>query len=995
MTDDHSFRPRPTSLSAALLLGAWIAQPATAAYVEAGRPGDPASWRSAEYQQDWGLERMRADQAYAAGIDGQGVKIGEMDSGFDPSHPDTPASRYQPVTASGTYVDGPPFSVSGAMNGNNVSHGTHVGGTLGASRDGVGMHGVAYAAQVYVANTNQNDSFLFGPTPDPNYFKAAYQALADAGVRAINNSWGSQPKDVSYETLDGLHAAYAQHYGRSSWLDAAAGVSRQGVINVFSAGNSGYANASVRSALPYFQPDLEGHWLAVSGLDQQNGQRYNRCGIAKYWCITTPGRLINSTMPGGGYANKSGTSMAAPHAPGALALVMQRYPYLNNEQALQVLLTTATQLDGTPTGAPTDTVGWGVPDLGRAMHGPGQLLGRFEANLPAGLRDEWSNPISDSALLQRQAEDAAEHAAWQRTLKDKGWENGLPAGASQQERTDYAIGMARDQAAAQRQYQGSLVKAGAGSLVLSGDSTYRGPPLVDGGLLSVDGSLLSAVEVNAGGTLGGSGRIGGLLARSGGTVAAGNSIGTLEVAGDLRFESGSTYAVELSESASDRIVASGKASIAGGNVPLAMENSPDLLSQSQVESLGGRRYDILDAAGGIDGRFDAVLPNYLFLGGTLDYAANAIRLDIGRNGTTLASVAQTPNQAAVAGAVETLGAGNPVYESLLLSENAATAQRAFQQLSGEIYPALAGLLLNDSRYLRDSVGERLRQASDGEAGGEAPEGWFKALGSWGKSADGSHGSEGYRHSVGGFLLGVDSQVASDTRLGLVAGYSNSSLNMDSSLQSSASIDSYHLGAYLGRQLQQWRLSLGAAHTWHRAEVKRDLQYGAVARKQKAKLDAQSSQLFAEAAYALGWRRLELEPFAGLAYVHVARDDFRARGSAAALAGGDANLAAAFTTLGLRAKRHFELDAGRRLALSGTLGWRHNLSDTTPQRHLAFASGSQPFSVESVALSRDAALLGVDASLAVNREVSVRLGYNGLLGSREKDHGVGLAVDWRF
>ncbi|MHC3975323.1 S8 family serine peptidase, partial [Pseudomonas aeruginosa] len=700
MTDARPFRPRPTSLSAALLLGAWIAQPATAAYVETGRPGDPASWRSAEYQQDWGLERMRADQAYAAGIDGQGVKIGEMDSGFDPSHPDTPASRYQPVTASGTYVDGTPFSVSGAMNGNNDSHGTHVGGTLGASRDGVGMHGVAYAAQVYVANTNQNDSFLFGPTPDPNYFKAAYQALADAGVRAINNSWGSQPKDVSYETLDGLHAAYAQHYGRSTWLDAAAGVSRQGVINVFSAGNSGYANASVRSALPYFQPDLEGHWLAVSGLDQQNGQRYNRCGIAKYWCITTPGRLINSTMPGGGYANKSGTSMAAPHATGALALVMQRYPYLNNEQALQVLLTTATQLDGTPTGAPTDTVGWGVPDLGRAMHGPGQLLGRFEANLPAGLRDEWSNPISDSALLQRQAEDAAEHAAWQRTLKDKGWENGLPAGASQQERTDYAIGMARDQAAAQRQYQGSLVKAGAGSLVLSGDSTYRGPTLVDGGLLSVDGSLLSAVEVNAGGTLGGSGRIGGLLARSGGTVAAGNSIGTLEVAGDLRFESGSTYAVELSESASDRIVASGKASIAGGNVTLAMENSPDLLSQSQVESLVGRRYDILDAAGGIDGRFDAVLPNYLFLGGTLDYAANAIRLDIGRNGTALASVAQTPNQAAVAGAVEALGAGNPVYESLLLSENAATAQRAFQQLSGEIYPALAGLLLNDSRYLR-------------------------------------------------------------------------------------------------------------------------------------------------------------------------------------------------------------------------------------------------------------------------------------------------------
>ncbi|WP_447531966.1 hypothetical protein, partial [Pseudomonas aeruginosa] len=73
-------------------------------------------------------------------------------------------------------------------------------------------------------------------------------------------------------------------------------------------------------------------------------------------------------------------------------------------------------------------------------------------------------------------------------------------------------------------------------------------------------------------------------------------------------------------------------SIAGGNVTLAMENRPALLSQSQGASLVGRRYDILAAAGGIDGRFAAVLPHYLFLGGTLAYAAHAIRLDSGRNG---------------------------------------------------------------------------------------------------------------------------------------------------------------------------------------------------------------------------------------------------------------------------------------------------------------------------------------------------------------------------
>lgn len=97
----------------------------------------------------------------------------------------------------------------------------------------------------------------------------------------------------------------------------------------------------------------------MSGLDSSNGQRYNQCGLSKYWCITMPGRLVNSTVPGG-YGIKSGTSMSAPHATGALALVMERFPYMTNEQALQVLLTTATQLDGSITQAPTNSVGWGV-----------------------------------------------------------------------------------------------------------------------------------------------------------------------------------------------------------------------------------------------------------------------------------------------------------------------------------------------------------------------------------------------------------------------------------------------------------------------------------------------------------------------------------------------------------------------------------------------------------------------------------------------------------
>ncbi|WP_454877142.1 autotransporter serine peptidase EprS [Pseudomonas farris] len=980
---------KPMSVGTLLLLIAAVPGPAQALYLETGTLGDPASWRSTEFQRDWGLARMQADQAYAAGITGKGVKIGALDSGFDSSHPEFAAERYHAVTASGSYVDGSAFNVDGTLNTNNDSHGTHVTGTMGASRDGTGMHGVAYNAQIYVGNTNKNDSFLFGPSPDPRYFTAVYNALADAGVRAINNSWGSQPPDVSYRTLDDLHAAYAQHWNKGTWLDAAADVSRRGVINVFSAGNSGYPNASVRSALPYFQPDLEGHWLAVSGLDQSNQQKYNQCGIAKYWCITTPGAKIDSTIPGGGYAIKSGTSMAAPHATGALALVMERYPYMNNQQALEVLLTTATQLDGSVTDAPSTRIGWGVANLERAMRGPGQLLGSFDANLGAGQSDVWSNDISDKALIQRQAEDAAERSAWQQTLKDKGWENGVPAGASQQDQTDYAVGTTRDSAAANRDYEGSLIKSGAGRLMLTGDNTYRGPTTVNGGLLAVNGSLTSAVTVNDSGTLGGNGRIAAVTANPGGTVAPGNSIGTLQVSGDVTFAPGSTYAVELSPTSSDQIIAGGTATISGATVSLSLENSPTLLSTQQVQSLLGNQYNILQAAGGIQGQFGAVLPNYVFIGGSLDYAATGIQLSIERNATTFASVGQTPNQRSVAAAVEGLGAGNAVYESLLLSPTASSAQQAFQQLSGEIYPALGSVLINDSRYLRDAVGERLN-----EANGSRSNGWIKALGAWGKT-DESHDTAGYTTSIGGLLAGVDGAVDDQTRVGLVAGYSDSSVSMGSGTHSSAQVDSYHLGAYAGHEMGAWRLSAGGVYSWHRADVKRDLQYGDVSAKQKAKVDAGTTQVFGEAAYRLNLQAMALEPFANLAYVHLDTEGFTEKGDAAALKSSGDRRDAVLSTLGVRALKTVTLSGQQHLDLSGSLGWQHNLSNTDSEEHLAFASGGTPFVVESSPLVRDAALVGAHASLALSRDVRLNLDYTGQLARREKSHGVGLSLNWQF
>ncbi|RMS39672.1 hypothetical protein ALP66_03702 [Pseudomonas amygdali pv. photiniae] len=612
------------------------------------------------------------------------------------------------------------------------------------------------------------------------------------------------------------------------------------------------------------------------------------------------------------------------------------------------------------------------------------------------MSDVWSNDISDQALLQRQAEDTAEQATWQQTLISKGWQNGVASTASQQDQADYATGTARAAAAAQRQYQGSLVKSGAGRLILQGANTYRGDTLVNGGLLSVNGSLVSAVQVNAGGTLGGNGQIGGLTARSGGIVAPGNSIGTLQVNGDVTLQPGSTYAVELSPTASDRIVATGSATVSGANMTLALENAtPVALSSAPIQSVVGRQYNVLQAANGVNGQFGSVTSNYAFLGGRLDYAATGVALNVEQT-SAFSSVAQTPNQSAVATAAEQLGAGNAVYENLLLTQSAAAARDSFQQLSGEIYPAIGSVLINDSRQIRDAVGERLRASVFGTDGNTAAQDnvWIKALGAWGKT-DSRDDTAGYTTSIGGLLAGVDGNLTDDTRLGVVAGYSDSSLNMGSGTHSRASVDSYHLGAYLGHEIGALRLTLGGAHSWHRIDAQRDVQVGGAAGKEKTKHDAQSTQVFTEAAYRIHLQPAILEPFANLAYVHLNTDSFSEKGDAAALSAGSDNRDAVLSTLGVRALKTIAISDRQKIDLSGSLGWQHNLSDTSSEQHLAFASAGNSFNVQSVSMDRDAAVVGARASLALGKDARINLDYNGLLGARDKTHGVGLSLDWQF
>ncbi|UIN19990.1 S8 family serine peptidase [Herbaspirillum frisingense] len=393
-----------------------------------------ATWANAEeFKSNWGLGAMNAQHAYAAGFSGRGIKLGAVDSGLLLTHEEFAGRAVKALPVAGVYANdgsqqdesgrgwkaGQAFNTTGAKSLFNDNHGSHVSGTIAAAKNGAGMMGVAFDSDYHVTNSNGTDGSLYGVNMDYNYFKAAYGNLAAAGVRAINSSWGSPDPRDDFGTLAGVAAAYdrLQGGGKKSWLDAAVDVARESnVLHVWAAGNAGRDNVNIRSALPYFRPEMEQNWITVTALtsDLVQPRFSNRCGLAKYWCVSAPGAAINSLESSSdkGYEKESGTSMAAPHVTGALGLLMERYPTLDNQAIRTILLTTAKHLGTGASDVPNTTFGWGIPDLNKALNGPGQLLGRFNAHLPAGLEDTWSNNISEAALVRRKAEEKQALAEW-------------------------------------------------------------------------------------------------------------------------------------------------------------------------------------------------------------------------------------------------------------------------------------------------------------------------------------------------------------------------------------------------------------------------------------------------------------------------------------------------------------------------------------------------------------------------------------------------------
>ena len=385
---------------------------------------DTAVWETTEYNANYGLGSINASTAYARGYTGDGVTVSVLDSPFDTDHADLQPN----LTTAYDALDGD-SDVSCPTNGCISSHGTHVAGTIGAVKDNTGMHGVAPEVTIKPVKIFGNDlSFVTTPqlvnaiaagsgsgiavmnnswgatktdtlsyNGSTYYYKRPYYNYDDnnssefiSGSQTINGVatpiYGLFPSELSaWQTAtddtvvvfangnDGLNTETGQI---KLYSDSATTTFAQYAANTGTSVNDNIP--SFRGSYAVVDDNISGQWLTVVAVDQNNqiASFSNGCGYAKDFCIAAPGVAIystydvddNSTSPPVSYKNLQGTSMAAPHVTGGLALLKEQFPNLTPKQLTTLVLTTATDLGASG----TDTVyGVGLLNLAEASRPQG------------------------------------------------------------------------------------------------------------------------------------------------------------------------------------------------------------------------------------------------------------------------------------------------------------------------------------------------------------------------------------------------------------------------------------------------------------------------------------------------------------------------------------------------------------------------------------------------------------------------------------------------
>ncbi|MCX7753942.1 MAG: S8 family serine peptidase [Anaerolineales bacterium] len=315
----------------------------------------------------WNIKMIGADKAWEEfGARGQGIVIGQSDSGVDGGHPAL-AAQYRGAQQGDDYNWFDPWEGTRSPN-DEGGHGTHTLGTV-LGKDGIGV--APEATWFACVNLNRNlgnpalylDCMQFMLAPFPQGGNPFTDGDPTRAAHVLNNSWGCP--EIEGCDPESLRVA-AEHLRHA------------GIFVVVSAGNDGPSCSTITAPLSLYDAvfsvgavDRDGN---IAEFSSRGPVTVDGSGRMKP-DLVAPGVDIFSAMPGGTYAPNSGTSMAGPHVAGVVALMWSANPNLigDIERTEQILIETATPYSGQfemgcfEGGIPNAAYGYGIVNAYEAV----------------------------------------------------------------------------------------------------------------------------------------------------------------------------------------------------------------------------------------------------------------------------------------------------------------------------------------------------------------------------------------------------------------------------------------------------------------------------------------------------------------------------------------------------------------------------------------------------------------------------------------------------
>ncbi|WP_122260787.1 cell wall-binding repeat-containing protein [Ornithinimicrobium cerasi] len=340
-------------------------------------PGEPSFTAD---DVEWGVADINADDVWSGyGVTGEGIVVANIDTGVDYQHPAL-VEQYRGNNGDGTFThDYNWFDAGGVGSDEPVdldAHGTHTMGTMVGDDGGANQIGVAPGARWIAANgCCPSDAaliaageWLLAPTD-----LAGDNPLPSMRPHVINNSWGS-----GFPTNDPFMEDVAEAWAAS------------GIFGVWSNGNMGPQCQTSGSPGSRIINYSVGAYDITNTIAPFSSRGVGQDGAVKP-DISAPGVNVRSSVPGGGYESFSGTSMAAPHVGGAVALLWAAAPDLIGDVTF-----TRELLDGSAVDTPDEQCGGSPGD--NNVYGEGRLDA-------IALLD--SAPIGDTGRVAGTVTDAA------------------------------------------------------------------------------------------------------------------------------------------------------------------------------------------------------------------------------------------------------------------------------------------------------------------------------------------------------------------------------------------------------------------------------------------------------------------------------------------------------------------------------------------------------------------------------------------------------------